>query len=320
MLLVTIGRTLRFLGVLVLVSVVTFLALRLAPGDPAQVLLGPTAGREGVAERLEEIRTEFGLNLPLHEQYWIWVRRAATGDFGESNRSGLPVLPIVLGRLPATLVLLAASIAIAVPSSLILGMTAAWYRNGPVDRALRGFTTLALAIPSFWLGLAFLLLFSVHLGWLPASRYVPPSEGLGVFLAHLVLPAATLSIFLVGALTRFVYVETSSSLGSHYVRTARAMGLPSRLILFRYAGRNSLLPFISAVSLEIVTLVGGAVLVERVFGWSGVGLLMLSSIERRDYQLVQGSVVIITVGVLAIGFLADIAFRLADPRIRRSAS
>lgn len=311
-----IRRGLRTLVVLFLVSILAFLALRLTPGDPALLLMGPQAGRAGNAERLENLREEMGLNDPLPVQYGIWVGSMVRGDFGESNRSGQEVLPLVMSKVPATAFLIAASVAIALPISIVIGIAAARRPDGLVDRLVRGTTTLLLAIPGFWLGIVLLIVFAVNLGWLPARGFVPPNEGFGEFLRHLALPSITLAAFLVGIFTRFVYTETADVLGEDHVRTTRAMGMPERRVLFKYAARNSLLPLVTVVGVELGALIGGAVLVEQVFGWSGVGQLMLQAVFDRDYQIVQGAVILVTVAVLFFNLITDVAYRVMDPRIK----
>lgn len=306
----------RSLIVLFLVSVFAFLALRLTPGDPALLLMGPQAGREGNVERLENLRAEMGLDQPLIVQYGIWAGDLIRGDFGESNRSSQPVLATVLGRAPATIALIAVALVIALPVSFVIGIVAARYRNGLLDRLIRGSTTLALAVPSFWLGILLLLFFSVWLGWLPSSSYVPIEEGVVPFMRHIILPAFTLATYLIGVLTRFVYTEMSDVLQEDYVRTAVAMGLRPRWILFGYAARNALLPAITVVGIEMSALIGNAVLVEQVFGFSGLGQLVFQAVLNRDYQLVQGAVVVLTVAVLVIQLVADLLHRSVDPRVK----
>lgn len=311
-----IRRGLRTLVVLFLVSILAFLALRLTPGDPALLLMGPQAGRAGNAERLEKLREEMGLNDPLPVQYGIWLGDMVRGDFGESNRSGQEVLPLVMSKVPATAFLIAASIAISLPISILIGTVAARRPDGLVDRIVRGGTTILLAIPGFWLGIVLLIVFAVNLQWLPARGFVPPNEGIGEFLRHLALPSITLASFLIGIFTRFVYSETADVLKEDHVRTTRAMGIPERKVLFKYAARNSLLPLVTVVGVELGALIGGAVLIEQVFGWAGVGQLMLQAVFDRDYQIVQGAVILVTVAVLFFNLLTDVAYRVMDPRIK----
>lgn len=311
-------RLVRSAVVLFLVSLLAFLALRLSPGDPALLMMGPQAGRSGNEARLEALRADMGLDEPMHVQYGIWVSDMLTGDFGESNRSGRDVLGVVMSKVPASLILMTASLALAVPVSMLLGILAASRPSSVIDRVVRSGTTLLLAIPGFWFGILLLIFFSVRLGWFPASGYAPIGEGIGPFLRHLTLPAVTLATFLVGIFTRFVYTETADVLKEDHIRTARAMGVPERQILFRYAARNSLMPLVTVIGIEMGALVGGAVLIEQVFGWPGIGQLVLQGVLDRDYQIVQGAVILVTVAVLVFNLLTDVAYRLIDPRVRLS--
>lgn len=312
----SVARTLpRAIVVLFLVSVIVFLALRLTPGDPALLLLGPQAGRADNAQRLEALRSEMGLDKSWPEQYGIWVSHIVRGDLGSSNRSGQDVLQLVLGALPATAWLIALAMLVAIPVSIVAGSVAATHRNGIADRAIRLLTTLSIATPGFWLGLILIIVFAVRLGVLPSGTYVSPVEDPLEFVRHMVLPVSTLAVYLVGALTRFVYTEMADVLEQDHVRTTRAMGLAERSVLYRYAARNALIPMIAVVALELGTLIGGAVLVEQVFSLGGLGQLMLNGVLGRDYAIVQGAVVLVTSVILVINVLADLLYRRVDPRI-----
>ncbi|WP_231603908.1 ABC transporter permease [Salinibacterium sp. NG22] len=301
--------------VLWFVSVFAFLALRLTPGDPAVLLLGPQAGRPDAAETLARLRTEMGLDQPWPVQYGIWLGDILRGDFGVSSRSGVAVVELVAGAVPPTLFLILGAVLIAVPLSIIFGMAAAYFRNGIVDRAVRLVTTLAIAIPAVWLGLFLIIIFSVTLDILPSGGFTSPFEDFGEFFIQMILPVTTLAIFLGGVLTRFVYAEASDVLRQDYMRTALAMGISTPRRVFIYAMRNAVTPMITIVGVQIGALVGGAVLVEAVFGLGGIGQLLLSSVLNRDYQVVQGAVLLTTIVVLLVGYLADLAYRLVDPRI-----
>lgn len=307
----------RLALVLFLVSILVFLALRLTPGDPAILLLGPQAGRDDIAETLAALRVEMGLDQPWPVQYWLWLSDMLRGDFGESVRNGVPVVTLIGAAVPSTIWLIVLSVLVSVPLSITLGVAAAARRGGILDNAVRGVTTVAIALPGVWFGLLLIILFSVTLRVLPAGGYVDPLTDLGGFLQHMILPVATLSVFLTGVLTRFVYAEATDVLRQDYMRTSAAMGIPARKRLFVYATKNAVLPMITIVGVQIGALIGGAVLVEAVFGLGGLGQLLLSSVLNRDYQVVQAAVLLTTVVVLLVGFLADLAYRLVDPRIAR---
>jgi peptide/nickel transport system permease protein len=310
------GILLRSVVVLFLVSVIVFLALRLTPGDPALLLLGPQAGRADNAQRLEALRADLGLESSLPEQYGVWLADIVQGDLGTSNRSGQDVLQLVLGAAPVTVWLIGLSMLFAIPLSVIGGISAARHRNGPADRVIRLITTLSIATPAFWLGLLLIIVFSVNAGWLPSGDYISPADDPPEFARHMVLPVATLTVYLVGALTRFMYTEMADVMEQDHVRTTRAMGIPERLVLYRYAARNAMIPLIAVVALELATLIGGAVLVEQVFSLPGLGLLMLNGVLGRDYAVVQGTVLVVTVAILVINVLAEMLYRRVDPRIR----
>jgi peptide/nickel transport system permease protein len=309
-------QLLNLLLVVWLVSVLVFLALRLTPGDPAVLLLGPQAGRTDAAATLAHLRQQMGLDRSWIEQYGIWISQILQGDLGKSALNGVSVIRTIAGALPSTLWLLALSVLVSVPLSVLLGLWAAGKRNGLVDRVVGTFTTLAIAVPGVWLGLMAIIVFSVQLRLLPSGGYVSPGESLAGFLKSMVLPVCTLSVFLTGVLTRFVYTEGVEVLSQDYMRTASAMGIPKRRRLYRYAAKNAVIPMIAIVGGQLSALVGGAVLVEAVFGLGGLGQLLLSSVLNRDYQVVQGGVLLTTVCVMLVGFVADVAHRLVDPRIR----
>lgn len=307
----------KLLVVLWLVSVLVFLALRLTPGDPAVLLLGPQAGRPDAAETLAQLRIEMGLDQPWIVQYWIWLTAMVSGDFGESARSGVAVTDLIVAALPPTLWLIALAVVISVPLSILAGTWAAYRGRGWFTQAVRASSTVSIAIPAVWLGLVLIIVFAVNLRWLPSGGYVPPSDDPMAFIQHMVLPVATLSVFLTGILTRFVFAEATDVFRQDYMRTALAMGLSTRRRVFAYAARNAILPMITIVGVQIGALIGGAVLVEAVFGLGGLGQLLLTSVLNRDYLVVQSAVLLTTVAVLLIGYVADVVYRLVDPRIAR---
>ena len=304
----------RILLVLWLVVTVVFISLRLAPGDPAMLLLGPTAGRQDVAERLDEIRERYGLNRPIIAQYGIYLKDVLTGNLGNSNRSNRPVLMMIATAAPITIILIAWSLLLAIPISIYFGIMAARYQGSVFDRVTRGAATLALAVPSFWIGLLLLNLFAIRLRFFPASGYVPIYEDFLGHITHILLPVTTLAIYIFGTLTRFVYTETADTLEKDYIIVSRAMGIKSRPLLFRFAARNSLTPMIIIVGLETGTLIGGAVIVEEVFGLPGLGRLLLNAVLGRDYPVVQGTVLAITLAVIFLNLLAEFIYLWLNPQ------
>lgn len=307
---------LRVVMIVWVVITVVFVTLRLTPGDPAELLLGPTAGRQDNAARLAEIRAEYGLDRPIPVQYAIFMGDVATGDLGRSNRSERPVIEMIGTAAPVTVWLILLSVATAVPVAVWAGMVAAERRGTAVDRTVRGLATLAMAVPSFWLGLLLLNGFASGLGWFPSRGFVPLTENPLAFAHHMALPVLTLAVFLVGMLTRFVYTETADTLQRDYITVARAMGLSRRTVLFRFAAKTSLTPLIIVLGVEIGTLIGGAVIIEEVFGLPGLGRLLLSGVGARDYPVVQGTVLVITLAVIFINLGAEWLYRRISPQAR----
>ena len=307
----------RLALVLWLVSVITFLTLRMTPGDPALLLLGPQASRSDAGPLIAALHKKMGLDKSWLNQYGIWIHDILTGNFGHSNYNGVAVTSLISKAVPSTIWLIFLSVFVSVPISIFFGMRAAGHAHGVMDRFVRVITMLSISLPGVWSGLLLIILFSVKLRLLPSGGYVDPFEDPLEFLRHEIMPVATLSIYLIGVLTRFVYSEGLDVLRRDYMRTSKAMGLPERTRIYLYAQKNAILPLITMVGVQIGALVGGAVLVEAVFGLGGLGQLLLSSVFNRDYQVVQAAVLLTTVITLLLSFLSDIAYRLVDPRIKK---
>ena len=297
-------RSVHSLILLVGVSVVVFLLLHIVPGDPAQVLLGEQA----TPQRVAEVRRALGLDRPLPEQYWRFLSRAARGDFGQSIRAMRPVLPYVLERLPATLELSAGALLISAGLGIPLGVLAAARRHSVWDRLSMGLALLAQSAPNFWVGLILIALVSVKLGILPVS-------GRGG-LDHLVLPSVTLAIFFVGLVVRLTRSGMLEVLAQDYVRTAGAKGLPERLVIFRHALKNAMIPIVTVLGLQVGTLLGGAVVTETVFAWPGMGQLAVQAIYQRDYPVVQCIVLLLGAAFVLINWAVDVSYSFLDPRIQ----
>ena len=285
-------------------STLVFLLIHLVPGDPVEVMLGEGASP---ADR-GALRTLLGLDRPLGAQYLEFLAGLARGDLGVSLESGRPVADLIGERLGPTLELAAAALALAVVIALPLGVLAATHRGGPVDGAAMGFSLLGAGIPNFWLGPMLILVFSLWLGWTPVSG----REG----AASLVLPALTLGTGLAAVLARMVRASVLEVLGEDYIRTARAKGLTPRAVLWRHALRNAWLPILTLVGLQLGALLGGAVITETIFAWPGVGSLLVESIQRRDYPVVQGTVLVISLIYVGVNTLTDLAYAWIDPRVR----
>ncbi len=304
------------LPVLFGISIVVFLMLKLVPGDPAIVLLGPQAEPRDI----QMLRQAWGLDRPIYEQYMTWLGHVLRGDLGLSLEQRLPVSILVLSRFKNTAILTFASIVVSCAVGLTAGVASAARPRSVVDRVTMLLALFANSMPAFWLGLVLILGFSLGLGWFPVSgmQSVREEGGFLDLLHHLVLPAITLG----GATTAIVARLTRSSLLEvirlDYVRTARAKGLFEPRVLLRHALRNALLPVVTVVGLQVGFLLGGAVLTETVFSWPGVGLQLYRAISTRDLPLIQGSVLLIAVTFVFVNLLVDVLYAYLDPRIRYS--
>jgi peptide/nickel transport system permease protein len=286
--------------------------MRLVPGDPANVILGLDATPEALAQ----IREEMGLDKPIVVQYGIWLRDVARGDLGVSWKSKQPVTHLIWRRFPATLLLTFGATLIGLAIAVPLGILSGVRPHSAFDTAATGFSLLGVAIPGFWLGLMLLLLFSVKFHWLPPSGYTRVSDDPVDALKHLALPAITLGTGMAAPLARFVRSGMLDVLGTDYIRTARAKGLPEWLVVVRHALRNGMLSVVTVFGLEFGSLLGGAIVTESVFNWPGIGTLMLTGIKHRDYAMVQGTVLFVSVVFIVVNLLVDLTYGYLDPRIR----
>jgi peptide/nickel transport system permease protein len=309
-----------------------FFMLHSAGGDPAQVMLGSRADPESLAE----LRQELGLDRPLWVQYLDFVSGAVRGDFGRSYRSNTPVVQEIAARFPATIELAVAAMGIAVVTGAIVGTVAAVRRHTILDYLGSSGVLLGLSIPTFWLGIILIIVFGLWLRWLPISGRVDSRLGAdpsvpfltvtsllrgnwvvaGDAFRHLILPALTLSAWPAAIVARMTRASLLEALGQDYARTARGKGLPERAIVVQHAARNALLPVLTVVGLEFGTLLGGAVVTETIFSWPGLGQLTVTAIGARDYQVVQGVVVLLAGVFVVLNLLVDVLYAVLDPRIR----
>jgi peptide/nickel transport system permease protein len=303
---------------LLTVLVLTFALIHAAPGDPIYAL----AGDGGDAAYYAEMRAHFGLDRPLPEQLAVYLGNALRGDLGRSYVQRQPVLSVIAGRLPATLLLLGTALAFATGLGLWLGVVAARRAGTAADGAIRLGTLIGQAAPAFWLGQVMLLVFAAGLGWFPVQGMVSARGG-GEGLAwaidvgrHLVLPAATLGMLQVALVTRLTRAGMLEALAQDYVRTARAKGVPERRVLGRHALRNALLPVVTAVGGQVGTLLTGAVLTEIIFAWPGLGRLLYDATLARDYPLLMAIFQLTTVAVIATNLAVDLLYARLDPRVR----
>jgi peptide/nickel transport system permease protein len=312
-------RLVQAVPTILVIIVVSFLVLQLTPGDIVDVL----AGEAGAAtpEYVAMLRQRFGLDRPLIAQLASYVWGVVNLDLGFSFRHNTTVLKLMLDRLPATLILMGTSLSVAVALGVVFGVTAARHVNRPADGAIAVLVLLSYATPTFWIGLMLIVLFSVKLGWLPTGGMMTIGaglSGLGRVLDiahHLVLPAASLALFYAAIYTRLMRASMLEVAGQDYVRTARAKGLVERAVIYGHALRNGLLPIVTVIGLQFGTLLGGAVLTETVFGWPGMGQLLVDALFARDYPVVQGIVLTFSALFILVNLTVDVLYGVIDPRI-----
>jgi peptide/nickel transport system permease protein len=305
-------RVLQVLVVMLGVSIIVFAVIHLIPGDPVRVALGTRFNQE----TYEALRARAGLDQPLVIQYFDWLGGALTGDLGVSFRSGEPVTSAIVERLPATLTLAFAALAVALLIALPLGVVSAVRSGRPVDYVATFVSQIGISIPDFWMGIMFILLFSLTLGWLPPSGYVSPLEDPVGWLQRLLMPAVTIGVVSGAILTRFVRSSVLDALGQDYTRTARSKGLRERVVISRHVLKNAMIPVVTVTGLQLATLLGGVIVVEIVFSWPGLGQLALVAVQRRDYPVLQGTVLLFALTFLLINLVVDLLYAYLDPRIK----
>jgi peptide/nickel transport system permease protein len=305
-------RLLLFIPTVFGISVVAFILIHLAPGDPATAILGMLA----TPEMREQFRLVHQLNDPIWVQYGNWVWGVVQGDLGRSLASPVPVTDLLRNQFVPTVLLTAFSMMIAVPVAITVGVAAATRRGKSVDGLTRATGLIGLSMPSFWLGLLLILFFGVELRWLPVGGYVSPADDLLGCIESLALPALTLSLPLAAVISRITRATVLEILGKDYVRTARAMGTSRRRVLARHVLPNAFAPTLTTIGVQIGYLLGGAVLVESIFNLPGLGRLLVFAVSGRDYGVVQGIVLLAAVAVITVQLIVDIIIAQIDPRIR----
>lgn len=296
---------LQLVAVITLILTLLFFLQRLS-GDPAIVL----AGHSATPEVLEAIREEMGLNEPVYVQYAVFMSKAATFDFGESTRYQQPAIDMVLQRLPNTLLLSMSALGLAIIVGVPAGIYSALYQHRPSGVIVNLIAGVMQSIPSFWLGLILLIIFSVQLQWVGSVSNLEDNA-----FKRLILPTVTLSAFYMARLARLVRTGLIEEMGAYYVLTARAKGLPARRVLFIHAFRNAMIPVIAFITLDLSFLIGGSVIVESLFSYTGIGDQMVRAIFNRDYAIVQATVFIIALMVVLVNSFSDLLYRRLDPRI-----
>lgn len=305
-------RLLQILPTLVLVSMLIFGLQQLLPGDPALIM----AGEERDPKVLEEIREQYRLNEPIPVQYFYWMKGVLTGNLGESMRLKSSVASLVAEKLPVTLQLAAMALLIAIGIGIPAGIVSAVKKDTAWDYGANLFALWGLSTPNFWLGILMIFLFSVTLGWLPASGYVRLDENWQASLATTIMPAFVLGNALAAVLMRHTRSAMLQAMSADYVRTARAKGLREGRVVLKHALRNAMTPVITLLALDFGTLLSGAVLTEQIFTIPGFGKLIVDSVFNRDYAVVQGVVLVTATVYISLNLLADIAYVLVNPRLR----
>lgn len=313
-------RLVRAIGLLLAVAVLNFSLIHMAPGDIVQTIVGEMGGASEAT--IKALRMSYGLDRPFHEQLLIYLKRIASGDLGTSVYFNKPVLGLILDRVPATVMLVSTALIFAITCGVILGVIAARNPRGWLAAVINVIALFGFAAPVFWSGLLMLLAFAIYIPLAPTGGMYSVARGAtGIAYAldvarHLILPAATLALIYVALYTRLARSSMLEVMGSDYVRTARAKGLPERTVLFKHALRNALMPVVTIAGLQMSGMLAGTVLVETVFNWPGMGLLAYESILRRDNQLILGILLMSAMLVILGNMLTDFAYRLIDPRVK----
>lgn len=305
-------RLLQLIPTLFVVSVIIFGLQQLLPGDPALVM----AGEERDPAVIEQIRKQYRLDQPLPMQYVHWIRGVLAGDLGESMRIKQPVSALIAEKLPVTVQLAAMAMLFALVIGIPAGILSAVKKDGAWDVGANLFALWGLSTPNFWLGIMLIFLFSVKLGWLPASGFVSPFEDFRQSIASTIMPAFVLGNAIAAVLMRHMRSAMLQAIGSDYVRTARAKGMLERVVILEHALRNALTPVITLGALEFGTLLSGAVLTEQVFSIPGFGKLIVDAVFNRDYAVVQGVVLVTASVYILLNLLADVLYVLVNPRLR----
>ncbi|MBR7552531.1 ABC transporter permease [Allobacillus sp. GCM10007491] len=305
-------RILSLVPVMFVVAIVVFFIVHLSPGEPASVILGPNASQSEV----EALRAELGHDDPVPVQFFNWLGDAVTGDLGESIYANAPVTEVFGQYFIPTLSLTIFAQILAVVFAIPVGIIAAIRKGTAVDQSLMGFSLLGISIPSFLLGLFLILLFSVNLEWFPVAGFVPLSEGIWPHIRSLILPAIALSLAQAALLVRMTRSSMLDILDNEYIKAARSKGLKERVVIYKHALRNAFVTILEVIGQTFSTLIAGAVVIEFVFNIPGIGQLIVNSVERRDFPVIQGTILLIALLYVFINLAIDLLYGVVDPRVR----
>lgn len=307
-----IRRFILLITTILLVSIITFGVFQILPGDPVRTMLGTEAD----PTQIENLRSELGLDRPLYEQYTDWMKGLLTGELGNSLRFSMPVKDLLFARLPVTMSLAVLTLTIVLVVSLPLGMFAARRQNKLSDVSLSTLTQIGMAVPSFWLGMMLILYVGMQFSFFKISGYIPWTQSVSGALSTLVLPALTIAIPQIAVNFRYVRTAILEQMQLDYVRTIRSKGMSERNVMYKHVLKNAMIPILTVFGLIMAEVVAGTIIVEQVFSLPGIGQLLITAISNRDFPLVQGIVMYITVAVVVINFIVDILYSVLDPRIR----
>ncbi|MHB1133912.1 MAG: ABC transporter permease [Chloroflexota bacterium] len=307
-----IKRLLQLIPVLILASIVIFGIMRMIPGDPALVYAGPDAS----PEQLTAVRKDMGLDQPLPTQYLLWAQKIVQLDFGVSYTSKYPVMDLIKQRAPATVELALAAVILQILIGVPLGLIAALNQRKTIDFLVSAYCAIVMSIPNFWLGILLIIFFALQLGWLPPGNRIDFLSNPSIAWKSLILPAFSLALFASATVTRFTRAAMIEVLGEDYIRTARAKGLRERVVVMRHGLRNAMIPVITVIGIQFGYMLGGAVVVESVFTWPGMGRLIMTGIANRDYTVVQGTLTLFVTVFVLLNLLIDLSYASLDPRIR----
>ena len=305
-------RLIAIVPVLTIVAVLIFMMLRLTPGDPAAVIAGDNA----TSDQIADIREKLGLNLPLWQQFGIWIGNILQGNFGESFFFKKTVAELIAQRIEPTLALGICTIAFAIVVAVPIGVMAAYKQGSLFDRCVMGFAVIGFSVPGFVIGYCLIYVFAIELGWLPVQGYTRIGVNFWAFLERMVLPSITLSVGFIALISRITRASVLEVLNEDYIRTARAKGLSNRVVLMRHALRNAAVPIMTVVGIGIAIVLGGAVVTESVFGLPGLGRLTVEAVLSRDFPTIQTVILMFSVVYVLVNLLIDISYTFFDPRIR----
>lgn len=305
-------RILSTVPVLVIVALIVFLMLRLAPGDPAAAIVGDS----GTSENIAKVREQLGLNESLPVQFLHWSGRLLQGNLGESYFMKKTVVELIGQRIEPTVSLAAVTLVVTILVAVPLGVIAAWRHGGWLDRMLMGFSVMGFSIPAFVIGYVLIWIFALHLQWLPVQGYQRLSQGPLLWVKHLILPSITLSIIYVALIARVTRAAVAEAMTEDYIRTARAKGISEKRVLMRHALANAAIPIVTVIGIGIALLIGGVVVTETVFAIPGLGQLTVDAVLSRDFPLIQGITLFFSVVYVLVNLLIDLSYLVFDPRIR----